>query len=293
MTLDGSNSDVLAAAALLRSHPRFWSSLQLFAELYPAAFENNFIFSRIATEEIRQIIGIYMWNRHFLRDVDVPRSGLTISAVQDFCSARGLAGPKRVAALMMLMRHGGFIAPAFDDRDLRVKRVEPTPKAMAVTRDLFSAFLRPLSLLTGDQGYLNRLAANNDLLRDIFGAGLDFYLRHGFLSDAIPELQFCTSRNAGFEMMLKLVAAPAKGDTTDARIVSFPYADISKSLTVSRVHVSRFVEDAEHAGHLVVLEPGGRAIALRPSLFDLAERSVALSLAWVWLGTGVNKNQQG
>lgn len=285
MNLDGPSLDVLAAAACLRSHPQFRLALQLFAELYPETFSNNFIFTRIATEEVRQIIGIYMWRSHFLRDVNDPNSGITVSATQAFCSARKLAGPNRVAALMTLMRHGGFIALAQDSKDRRVKRLEPTPKAFAITRELFSAFLRPLSLLTEDKNYLDRLAANDDLLSDLFVAGFDFYQQHGFLADAIPELQLFMSRNAGFEMMLKLATAPKVENGADPLIVTFPYAEIAKYLTVSRVHVSRFVEDAEQAGYLAVLEPGGRSIKLDPSLLDLAERAVALNLAWVSLGT--------
>jgi hypothetical protein len=292
MTSGASGSDVFEGAARLRTSPQFPAAMHLFAALYPETFNNNFIFTRIATEDVRQIIGIYMWRSHFLRDFNDPNSGVTVSGTQAFCAERGLAGHNRVAALLTLMRHGGFLIPAPASPDRRVKRFEPSPKAYAITRELFSAFLRPLSLLTQDQTYLDRLSANDDLMRDIFVAGFDFYMQHGFLVDAIPALKLFVSRNAGFEIMLKLVTAPPAGGGLDPHIVTFPYAEIAQYLTVSRVHVRRLVEDAEQDGYLDILEQGGRLIALKPSLLDLAERAVALDLAWVWQGTQVAQTGQ-
>jgi hypothetical protein len=274
--------DLSRDALTIRSNNNFAAALRSFAIGYSKIFRHNVLLTRLATEEARHVLGIFMLHSHFTRDPLDPGSGITLSRTQDFAHTHGLATRNRVAALLLLLRTGGYMQQVSDAKDKRIKRMEPTRPALDVSKEIFSAFLAPLSLLYDAPGLVNRMEDSDQLLKRIAMHAHGYFTEHGSLVEQLPAMRLFIGRNGGYEILLRLITADRPGEVLPDRTRYFQYSGVARDFRVSRVHVRRLIEDAQKAGYLTLHAEGGRAIEVHDSLIAMTEHFVSLHLSLIW-----------
>ncbi len=233
----------------------------------------------MATDEIRLIVGAYVLNRHFAYSSSDPSSGVTVADVQSFCTLHALAGHNRIGALLNALRQAGYLRQTKDLRDKRIKRLEATRAGLTIAKQIITPYLQALAQLQHVDHAVRRVEIDDGFLGALARHCSNYFLIHGTLVDLVPEMRLFMARDAGFEILLKLVATEMPGEILKDRTVHFHYGAVADYFGVSRVHVRRLLEDAAEEGYLTLHGPGGRAIEIHANLFELVDNFVALQMA--------------
>jgi hypothetical protein len=271
-------SMVLSDAQKLRAHPEFRAACSLFAYRYIAVLKSMKPLIYMATDEVRQIVGAYVLDRHFSYVPNDASSGVSISDVQAFCTTHMLAGHNRTGSMLNLLREHGYLNQRKETHDRRIKRLEVTPAALAASKRLVTPFLLALSLLEHDDTVVRRLEEDDRFLAEIVGFWSRYFLAYGSLTGLVPQVHLFMDRNAGYEILLKLISTEQPGEVMPDRTVHFHYGATADYFGVSRVHVRRLLEDAENAGYVSLHAPGGRAVEIHPALRDVVDTFVSLQI---------------
>lgn len=270
---------VIEAAKALKTHPAFQSALRLHAELVSENFERTSALIRIMSEEARYMICIALLAMHHSRDPHDSSSGATLTRLQAFAAQFGLTGPNRVAALIALMKHAGYLDEVRAPSDRRVKRFEPTEQGLAVAEASTVATLKPIQLFSDAHDYVQAMRDDPQFTGRYYSEGLRFYADGARLVSALPECHLFQEQTAGREVMFKLWIALTDKGRTEPAIVSCPYGQLARCFRVSRGHIRRMIEKGAQQGLFALHAPGGQAIEILPSFIHLHETLTALEFA--------------
>lgn len=256
-------------AKALQEHPSFHAALRLYAELVTENFEKTYALTRIISEEARYMISIAWLAMHYSRDPHDPTSGATTTRLQGFAERFGLAGPNRVAALVAIMKHAGFLHQIRVASDRRIKRVEPTVHGLAVAEAMTIATLRPMQMLSNAHDYLQIMRADPEFSGRYYSESIRLYANGCRILLALPEFDLFGKQNAGREVMFKLWIALTNKGPAEPAVVSCAYNQMANSFGVSRGHIRRMIEKGQEQGLFVVRAPGGQAIEILPRFVHL------------------------
>jgi ribose transport system substrate-binding protein len=274
------SDELLRTANEIRRHPAYGTTLSLFATEYPGTFRGTSLLSKIATTEARHLICGHMVALHYRRDVHDPGSGIVLSRLQAFARRHRLASPGRVASLVCVMRHAGYLrAVRGQDCDRRLVVLEPTEAAAEAVRSYVQPFLRAFDRLNGNDRLEAQLARDDTLKDALLAHALDIYCDGGALLDIVPQMRLFSERDAGYEILLCLWAAFDKARASRSETISFPFGRVARSFGVSRTHVRKLVEVAAREGYLELRSERECLVAMRPSFRELIELFVSLHLA--------------
>ncbi|QEN89319.1 hypothetical protein FZC33_24755 [Labrys sp. KNU-23] len=233
----------------------------------------------MATDEIRLIVGAYVLSRHFAASPVDPPAGITVADVQTFCTVHALAGHNRIGAMLNLLRQAGYLRQIKDLRDKRIKRLEATRAGIAIAKQIVTPYLQALAQLQHVDHAVRRVEIDDAFFGALARYCSNYFLMHGTLVDLVPEMRLFMARDAGFEILLRLIATEMPGEVLKDRTVHFHYGAVADCFGVSRVHVRRLLEDAAEEGYVTLHASGGRAIEIHPSLFELVDNFIALQMA--------------
>lgn len=270
---------LIADAKALQAHPSFHATLRLQAELVLENFEKTFALTRIISEEARYVVCIALLAMHHARDPHDPSSGATLTRLQAFAERFDLAGSTRVAALVALMKHVGYIQQVRPPSDRRIRRLEPTERGFAIAEAMTIATLKPMQLLTTEHDYLQIIRADPEFAGRYYSENLRLYANGARVVSALPEFHLFAMQNGGREVMFKLWIALTNRGRPEPAIVSCPYGQLARSIGVSRGHIRRMIEKGEEQGLFVVRAPGGQAIEILPSFIHLHQTMTSLEFA--------------
>lgn len=274
------------ATAILES-PGFDAALRAMAGRFSKAFAGSIFLSKIASEDARQLLIGCMAGLDLRRDIGNPDSGMTLGRVQEFSRRHGVSSPNRVAALMSLIYHSGFIEPASEKPlDRRVRRFQPSARGRAAMREWVTTFLVALS----DVGICTAkdalpLAADDDLMAAVLATSVDLFFDGYHLLNAIPAIRVFTSKDVGYEAMLRLWAQLDPALTVDGQLMEIPYVRLAGDLGVSRAHIRRLIETAMSEGHMSHAGGNGRRVVVHQSFTVLMRQYSAFLLALYDLAT--------
>lgn len=280
-------------AKALQAHPSFHAALRLQAELVTENFERTFALTRIISEEARYLICIALLAMHHSRDPHDPSSGATLSRLQAFAERFGLAGPNRVAALVALIKHVGYLNQIRAPSDRRVKRLEPTERGLAIAEAMTVVTLRPMQMLSDRHDYLKVMRADPDFAGRYYSENLRLYGDGVRIVLALPEYHLFAMQNAGREVMFKLWIALTDKGSVEPTVVSCPYSHLAKSFGVSRGHVRRMIEQGEEQGLFVVRSAGGQAIEILPAFINLHQTMTSLEYAMMLRAADIAASTSG
>ena len=280
-------------AKALQAHPSFQAALRLYAELVTENFENTFALTKIISEEARYLTCAALFAMYHSRDPHDPSSGATLTRVQAFAERFGLAGPNRVAALVALMKHVGYLNQVRAPSDRRIKRLEPTERGLAVAEAVAIGTLKPMQLLSSAHDYLRILRADPEFIGRYFSENIRLYADGARIALALPEFDLFGMQNAGREVMFKLWIALTNQGCPKPAIISCPYGQLARSLGVSRGHIRRMIEKGEEQGFFAVRAPGGQAIEILPRFIHLHQTLTSLEFAMMLRAANIAASKTG
>lgn len=266
--------DTIRLAQEYRSNPRFGTAARHFVQRYLENFKDNFVLNHLSSSEINHIISAYLFYLHYRRDRNDPASGVTLSRMQSFCAERGLAGPRKIAALLGILQAAGYLAREAVAADARVKVLRPTSKATSALNGVVRSHIEAIEIIEHSGDY-DRFASSPEAIMAISSHGFELLYMSGVkIIDAVDELKpFLEMDNA-----LKIVFSSYLG-RNDSRIYNTSFNLLSKTFGISRTHVQRILEKAQESQQLRILSGGGRKIELMPSMIELIETYISVYLA--------------
>jgi DNA-binding MarR family transcriptional regulator len=263
----GPSLPMASAVAELRANPRFAQALRHTHEGLIGLYDGNRVLNALLNDRGRARMGFLALSLHWSRRVGDPTSGLTVSRLKEICVAQKYCSAGRAEAMIALMRMFGYLEPAPNPHDRRLKVLVPTEKMIAihVARLRYQFEGMAMLLEEGDLGL--RALGNPDFLPRFIRHLAQRNFAGLRVLDPTPELILFAERNSGMMVLFSLLLEP--DDDTSKLSVS----GLARRFGVSRVHVRKLLNDAARDG-LVRRESDEKLVVL-PLLRQLGESFVA------------------
>ena len=280
MNLDLLPSEIIDLAGEYRSSPRFQPAANYFVKRYLENFKGNFVLNHLSSSELNHVIAAYLFYLHYWRNEDDPTSGVILSRVQAFCAERGLAGPRKVAALLGVVQAAGYFTKETTDVDARIKLLKPTPKAISILYGMVNSHIASIEIIEQSGHYKKYIDSSSEAAMAISSHGFRILYLDGIkIVDAMEELKpFLEMDNA-----LKIIFSAYLNRNSNL-IYNTSFNLLSRVFGVSRTQVHRVFEKAEQNQQLKILSKGGRQIQLMPSIINLVDIYISVYLAAMALG---------
>lgn len=260
----------------LKSAPGFHDAVQRMATALVEHHRGNRVLNAILSDRGRFFAVLFMLDLHFRRHDE--GIGLTPGRLKELCVEQGICSATRAGALLALMKLAGYVAPAPDRRDRRLRELVPTERLIAQQRarwhyhfvaaaPLLPAAARAVQALDNPE-FVQGLAR---LLSSHFRAGFRFV-------DHVPALRLFGERNGGMFLLFTLVSS-ASPTLKCHDPIPVSISGLARGISSSRVHVLKLLRDAESEGFVKRVENG--SVVILPAL----ERDVLefLALGFLWL----------
>lgn len=237
------------ALAVLRARPGFPAAVRHAARAGLSLYETDPIRRLVISDRGRFVFMNGALHLHFNT-----AGGLTASGLRDSLALAGIAGPNRAAAVIALLRWGGYLEAApGGDRRRRVLR--PTPVLIETFREMVRDQFTALATAAPDYAHAPAL-----LDAPAFFAGFLARQYRGFtagfrLTGLAPGSERFVDSNCGMPLLLSLYLA----DTPPS------VSALARRFGVSRAHVLRLLGEAEAMG-LATRQPALQAL---PPLEDM------------------------
>ena len=260
-----------SALSEMRSAPRFSEAARRAAAGSLALYERDAIMTRALKDVGRIVLAIIVLS------LDA-QGALTLTRIQSFLEAMGVASRGRAAAMLIQLRVIRYVEPAGVQPDLRVRLYRPTEKMRNAFRALFRNELAALALVEPEasavvERFDEPCVFNPFIVR--FGQGLiDAAKVH---ERDKPGLDLFSQRNAGLTILNALLLSGEAGDTFPPEgPIRFSVAGLARRFGVSRPHVRKLLRDAERVGFLTRQSEEGTGV-LSPLLREQAQNYYATS----------------
>ncbi len=263
---DGPSPEAIAA---LRAHPRFaeaWRTAHIgFTDLW----QGNRILNSLVNDRARWHISLFAVHLHLLSRPNDPRSGLTVSRMTALCVEQKFCSPGRAKAMLMLMRVFGYLAPAPNEADRRLRRLVPTERLMALHRERNRRLFQAIAMVLPACAEAFAAQSHPDFTGHFVCRYCEQFLTGFRFIDGIPDMRFFVDRNAGIMILSHMMLSGEADDTYPPSLpVSVPLSTVCRRFGVSRAHVRRLLQGAETQGLVERLD--GDRIRLLPRLIQAA-----------------------
>ncbi len=246
-----------------RSRPHFLKGVNRHAGLMTPFFSQNFILSKVVVEAWRFQMIVCTLYLHTTRDVDNPRSGLTLANLQRVCSQLNLASPGRVFAFLNIMKLGGFLSSSRSKQDSRIVHFEPTPHFLSVVEEWNSGIFASVDAVIPEENLLALSVLHTSLGEGMRTCGAQRILTGWQPLESFPEVMHFAATDGGW-MLMETVIAQCLQDPGGCRIkpVNYNLHKIAPILGGSRSNFRRLLEEAYTQGLLEEAPKGGANIIL-------------------------------
>jgi hypothetical protein len=248
-----------------RNRAHFRDAALRYIEISGPFYRNNFFLNKILPEAWRfQMIALHL-HLHDARDPNDPRSGLTLGNFQRVCKQLSLASPGRAFAFLSLMRVGGYLTRASEQRDARVVRLEPTPLALATLEKWNDGIFEMIDCATPEISLLEMRTRYPQLGREMRRRSAERLLGGWQPLAPFPEVFHFAATDGGWMLLARCVTDALRGGN-GITPVSIKLDSFGKEYGGSRSHLRRLLEGAYADGLLEALPANGADIRLSPRL---------------------------
>lgn len=182
--------------------------------------------------------------------LDARNNGITLSAIQEFCSEIGLASPGRAAAILVHMRAIGYIKPSPTPTDRRTRGYVPSLEMKAALREAVTGETRALSMIEPEALRLAERLEDPEIFK-AYLQRLGVSLANMMRNSRPGSIALFADRNAGMIVLFDILTSAAEGDSYPPRgVLNMSVTALAAKFQVSRSHVFRLLRDAEKAGYL-------------------------------------------
>jgi AraC-like DNA-binding protein len=234
------------AIARLRAHPKFADAMRKSNAGLVSMYQGSHLLNWLMDDRARLLFGYFALYLHFSRDPAVPSSGLTPTRMKSMCVELDVCSPGRAAAMLSLMRFGGYLEMAPATRDMRQRPLVATDKLIRLIADRQRVHFSAMAPLFPDGDKLLRAFDRPAFLSGLVAAMARHYHAGFRLVTHAPGLELFGDRNAGILILASLLIAGEPGDTMPPRRpVPISISAMARRFKVSRPHVLKLVREAE------------------------------------------------
>jgi hypothetical protein len=245
----------------LRAAPGFQqamlSAMQSNLALYAGDRRRNLL----VNDRARLILGTLALHLYWAPLPGQSGAGLTTSRVREFATRTGLCSPNRAAAMIALMRWGGYLER--DDRaaDGRMRLLAPTEKLLALHRARWTRMLEAAGCALPIAAEASRRVEEPGFV-PVFAVAQTRGFLGGFrfLANS-PEVRPFMDRDCAALILFAVLVAQEDGSAPPASV-----SGLARRFGVSRPHVAKLLRDAESAGLIAAREPAALNRLARNSL---------------------------
>lgn len=270
----GATTEEFAArSAAILAHPRFADARQVAIDRYLALYSGTPALNKLLIDGSKYVVIMFAVCLAAGQREDEPDSWLTLSKLQDVVTALQAGSPGLVEAIVGRMIDSRLMETRSAPGDRRKKLLVPTEALIRHDLDMLAALAAPCTVLGNHPAFDLAMARDRDMQKACrifsvgeFGRAFQTLMKH-------PEMMGFFQRDSGYLVLLAFLQSAL---ASSAGLVStVPYKDIAERFGVSRAHVRNMVEDAEAAGLMRTLEPGGAAVEVLPALMEKHDRYFA------------------
>lgn len=272
--------DVSELSNIYRLDQQFQAAATIYAKGCIEYIRKHSAIDHLNSTEANRIILAYVLYLDYFRDRDDPTAGATLTRVQEYCSTYKLAGARKVAALLSIIRAAGYCTREVASIDARIKVFVPTAKAIAALTGVLSPAIESVQLLERTKTYTTFIDSHPRGICSISGYGFQKLYLNGIKTvDGVPSLRQFVGMSGGLKLLFSLYYL-----RNTENFVFSSGITLSRSFGMSRSQVQRFMSLAQEHGHLRLGGPLGHKIELLPPMIALIEEYISIHLATVALG---------
>jgi hypothetical protein len=239
--------------ARLRADPRYPKAVRTYAANMLAAGDADRLLDGILKDAGRNVAALCAAHLHF-------SGGLTLPRLKALCASFGLISPGRARALLLYLRYLGYVEHATAHRKGVPALHAPTQRFLDTWRDHMRAVLNAVQILEPAVGFvLDRFdepgvfeTFSKKLCEAFLDAAHQTNVETGYF-------RVFMHRNAGIQIVHALLVAAADDVFPPVRPVAFSLSAAARRFHVSRIHVRRLIDAAEHEGLLTLGRDGAIA----------------------------------
>jgi hypothetical protein len=245
--------------ARLRADPRYTKAVRTYASNMLAAGDADRKLDGILKDAGRNVAALCAVYLHFT-------GGLTLPRLKALCASFGFISHGRARALLLYLRYLGFVERATTHKKGAPALYVPTPRFLDTWRDHQRTALNALQSLEPSVGLLLDRFDEPGVFETFSKKLCEAFLDTAQQTDVnAPYFRVFLHRNAGIQIVHALLSADADDVFPPIRSIPFSLSATARRFRVSRIHVRRLIDAAEHEGLLrysddgaVTLEPAGR-----------------------------------
>ncbi len=245
--------------ARLRADPRYAKAVRTFAGNMLAAGDADRLLDGVLKDAGRNVAALCALYLHFT-------GGLTLPRLKSLCASFGFISAGRARALLLYLRYLGFVERATTHKKGAPALYVPTQRFLDTWRDHQRATLSAVQILEPSVGLLLDRFDEPGMFESFSKKLCEAFLDTAHKTDVnAPYFRVFLHRNAGIQIVHALISEGAGDTFPPVRPIPFSLSATARRFRVSRIHVRRLVDAAEHEGLLrysdegtVTLEPAGR-----------------------------------
>lgn len=269
-----------------RQHPNLNEALTLHIDSYLNGFARSELITKLASEDIEYLLALKTVALGFNEGT---AKSFTKAHLQSFAKTYAIATPNRVSSLVDIAIHTGYLTGQRSQTDLRENLLTPTKKFEECAYSGLQPYLQPLNLLF--ENAYDHLSSDRAAIAQISACALHVYSLNFPIRQRSPCIVVFTRRDAGYQILLKILQASGSYTDSPDGIISLPFFRLSRAFGVSRGHVQKLFQAAETAGLLRIRASGGKEIEILPSLRKIARDTIVCSLAIAKMAFDLTSNQ--
>jgi hypothetical protein len=263
--LVGAKGPPREAIAALQAHPRFAEASRTAHVGAMNIWQRNRLLNTLVNDRGRLLISLFAVHLHLLSRPNDPHSGLTVSRMTALCSEQKFCSAGRAKAMLMLMRVFGYLAPASNEADRRLRRLVPTERLMALHRERIRRHFEAVVMVFPEHAETFAAQSHPGFTEFYICRFCEKFLAGFRFVDFVPDMRLFVDRNAGAMVLCTMLLSGEADDTYPPTLpVPVSSSALSRRFGVSRAHVRRLLQDAENQGLLERLD--GDRVRLLPRL---------------------------
>ncbi|MGN6149824.1 MAG: hypothetical protein ACTHPD_14900 [Rhizomicrobium sp.] len=226
------------------AHPRFPEACVESVHRLLRRFEGNSVDARLAKDLSRIFYGV------FALYLDA-RGELSLTGIQEFCVATGLASPGRAAAILLHLRMMGYVVREEETSPAtRRQRLIPSHLMKEAVREGFRSEMMAMALVDPEARHAADLLDDPEIFKQFclfIGRGFENVARRHETNVFTPF----AARNAGIPILYHIAISGQADDVYPPKgNVRISVKEIARRFEVSRSHVLRLLREAESLGYL-------------------------------------------
>jgi hypothetical protein len=244
----------------LIGHPRFPEAARALAVNMLALSERDKALDGLFKDAGRYVAALWAMYLHVT-------GGLTLPRLKDVCVTSAYLSPGRARALLLYLRHLGYIDLVPSGTQGDPTRYVPTDSFVAAWRDHLRAALEAARIVEPAIQLVHDRLDDREILASVAkiqGEGLLAAARVSNQDSAF--IRIFMHRHAGSQIVWSLVQAGNSDAFPPCVPISFSISAAARRFGVSRIHIKRLLDDAEREGLLkfndsgtILLEEDARA----------------------------------